>query len=168
MTDQTSAHDMLARLRARRAHSSQDATLLRDADPEPLSRAGAIHAWRATCAAMLALQASRRRHLRLRQQHPAAGARSGRGASRSAFRASCRPTFDRSSAAERARFAGWRSRATRKTSTAPIDLVLELFPHDESLSALDSPGTGANPVSGTAGPHLLARVRRARQVRPGI
>ena len=61
----------------------------------------------------------RRAHLRLRQQHPAGGQGRGRGRTPSISPASCRPTSARCSAKASARFAGWPSRAIRRTSTGP-------------------------------------------------
>ena len=68
---------------------------------------------------MLALQEARRDRLRLRQQHPRAGASRPASATRSTFPASCRNTSGRCSAKARARSAGSRSRAIRKTSASP-------------------------------------------------
>ena len=56
---------------------------------------------------------------RLRQQHPADGARGGASRTPSPSRASCRPTSGRCSAAASGRSAGRRSRATPRTSTRP-------------------------------------------------
>ncbi len=47
---------------------------------------------------------------------------------------SSRSTFGRSSAKAADHFAGWRSPATRRTSAAPIELALELFPRDATLA----------------------------------
>ena len=52
---------------------------------------------------------------------------------RSTSRASCRPTSGRCSAAARARSAGSRCPATRKTSTRPTRKMKELFPDDAHL-----------------------------------
>ena len=51
----------------------------------------------------------------------------------STTRASCRPSSGRCSARARARSAGPRCRATRPTSCAPTEAVLELFPDDAGL-----------------------------------
>ena len=45
------------------------------------------------------------------------------------------------------------------------DAALEMFAHDEALVPLDPPGARARRVPGTAGAHLLARLRRARALR---
>ncbi len=45
------------------------------------------------------------------------------------------------------------------------DALLETFPDDESLAALDRAGARAREVPGIAGAHLLARLRRAAHVR---
>ena len=45
------------------------------------------------------------------------------------------------------------------------ELVLELFPHDEHLHALDHARARARALPGPAGAHLLARPGRAREVR---
>ena len=50
---------------------------------------------------------------------------------------------------------------------ATDELALEMFADDEALVPLDPPGARARRVPGTAGAHLLARLRRARAVRPG-
>ena len=46
-------------------------------------------------------------------------------------------------------------------------LALEMFADNARALPLDSPGRRARRVSGTARAHLLARLRRARAVRPG-
>ena len=42
------------------------------------------------------------------------------------------------------------------------DAALEMFPHDDVAVPLDPPGARARAVPGTAGAHLLARLRRSR------
>ena len=44
--------------------------------------------------------------------------------------------------------------------------ALEMFPDDDGAVPLDSPGRRARAVPGTAGAHLLARLRRSRALRP--
>ena len=68
----------------------------------------------------------------------------------------------------RARSAGPRCRATRRTSLRTDRAILELFPDDAGAAPLDRDGRGARPVPGPAGPHLLAGLRRAREGRPGV
>jgi urocanate hydratase len=46
-------------------------------------------------------------------------------------------------------------------------LALELFPAQRNAGALDAAGAETHPVSGAAGAHLLAGLRRARRVRRG-
>ena len=48
------------------------------------------------------------------------------------------------------------------------DAALEMFADDDGAVPLDPPGARARRVPGTAGAHLLARLRRARAVRPAV
>ena len=54
------------------------------------------------------------------------------------------------------------------TSTRPTTLALEMFSARRGAVPLDSARARARRVPGTAGAHLLARLRRARAVRPAI
>ena len=110
---------------------------------------------------------ARRGDVRLRQQHPRAGARRPASRTRSTSRASCRNTSGRCSARARDRSAGPRCRAIPPTSARPTTLALEMFARQRGALPLDSPGARARRVPGTAGAHLLARLRRARALRPG-
>ena len=117
--------------------------------------------------AMLDVQARGRGGVRLRQQHPRAGGAGRRRRRVRDSRASCRNTSGRSSARARGRSAGRRSRATPRTSPRPTSSRSRCSPTTQALCRWIRLAQRARGVSGTAGAHLLARLRRARAVRAG-
>ena len=162
LTDQTSAHDALEGLRAARARLRRGHARCARDDPQATSSAR-MASMAAHVRAMLALQAARRGHLRLRQQPARPGAGGGRDATPSTSAASCRCSSGRCSARARGRSAGPCSRAIRRTSRRPTRRSSPTFPEDAALAPLDPPGPRARRLPGAAGAHLLARLRRARQ-----
>ncbi len=79
------------------------------------------------------LHGRRRRGVRLRQLDPRRGPARAATTGRSPSPASCRPTSGRCSARARARSAGRRCPATRRTSRATDQAVLDLFPDNDHL-----------------------------------
>ena len=69
---------------------------------------------------------------------------------------------------QRARSAGWRSPATRRTSPSPTTPLLEAVPATTQTSPAGSSWRGEHRLPGPARAHLLARLRRARQGRPRL
>ena len=162
LTDQTSAHDTLQRLRAGRASRSPRRRRCGTRDPERVRAVARPRRSVRARARDAGAAAARRGDVRLRQQHPHRRARRRRGATPSTFRGSSRSTSARSSAKARGRSAGSRSPAIRGTSTAPTSSISNSFPRT-STCALDHAGAGEDALPGTAGPHLLAGAgRRAR------
>ena len=163
LTDQTSAHDTLngyvplAHVAGRRPRRSCAATTRSSTSAARWSRSARARAGDAGIAA------ARRGHLRLRQQPPRPGGRGRRRGRLSTFPASFRSTFVRCSARARGRSAGWPCRAIRRTSTAPTRPCWRRFPDDEALARWIRPGAREGAVSGTAGAHLLAGLRRTRR-----
>ena len=169
VTDQTSAHDPLhgyvpagpvAGRRGRRCGRATPAEYVRRAravDGRPLRGDGR-------------LRRRRGRGLRLRQQPPGRGASTAGSTGRLLLsRASSPPTSGRCSARARARSAGSPSPATRPTSPPPTRAVLRGLPRRRRrCSAGCALARGAGAVPGSAGPDLLARLRRARRRRPAL
>ena len=122
--------------------------------------------WPRTCARCSTLQAARRGHLRLRQQHPRAGASRPASPTRSTSPASCRSTSGRCSARARARSAGPRSPAIPKTSASPTTRRSRCSPHDEALVRWIRLARERVAFQGLPARILLARLRRARALRP--
>ena len=138
VTDQTSAHDPLERLRARRARrSSRRARCARPIPDDYVRRVGRSR-WSCTCDAMLGSGARGRRRVRLRQQPARPGAGSRRRRRLRLSRASCPPTSGRSSARARGRSAGWRSRAIPADIAVTDEAVLELVPRRRAPRAAGS------------------------------
>ena len=166
VTDQTSAHDMLngyvpagLSLEAARGLRARDPGVSRSARYESMAR---------HVRAMLDFQRDGAVALRLRQQHPPPGARTpGVGRLRlSRLRARLHPA-----ALLRGARAVPLGRALRRSGGHPATTdraLMETFPHDERLVRWLRLAQRARAVPGPAGPHLLARLRRARDGRAAV
>ena len=119
VTDQTSAHDPLVGY-VPNGLSLADAARAARGRSRPSTSADRIAAMGAHVAAMREMQRARRDRVRLRQQHSRPGREGRRHRRVRDSRASCPSTSGRSSAKARARSAGSRSRAIRKTFASPI------------------------------------------------
>ena len=97
----------------------EDWPTLRGRGPGGLHRAAPASRWPRTCEAMVEFQDAGRRGLRLRQLDPRRGRKLAATTGPSTSPASCRPTSGRCSARARARSAGPRCPATRRTSPPP-------------------------------------------------
>ena len=117
LTDQTSAHDPLNGY-VPNGMTLEEARALRAADPDEYVERSVQRHGRARRGHAGSADA-RRGDLRLRQQHPHAGQEGRRGTTPSTSPASCPNISARCSAKAAGRSAGWRSPATRQTSTAP-------------------------------------------------
>ena len=137
LTDQTSAHDALNGY-VPNGMSLDEADRLRERRSRRSTSRASMAAMADHVRAMLDAAGARRRDVRLRQQHPRAGAAGGRRRRVRHSRLRARSTSGRSSARARGRSAGRRSPAIPTTSASPTTLALEMFPHDEALRALDS------------------------------
>ena len=110
----------------------------------------------------------RSRGLRLRQLDPARGGARRLRAGVRLPRLRARPTSVRCSPRARARSAGWRSRATPRTSRKTDRAVKELFPEDAAPAPLARPGRREGALRGAARAHLLARLPGAAPRRPEV
>ena len=155
------------RLRPERPVARRSGSPCAQRDPDDVHRALSMAAMAAHVRAMLALQAARRGHVRLRQQHPRAGAARRASPTPSTFPGFVpeyiRPLFCEGKGPFR-----W---AALSGDPADIAATDDARARDvrrrRSALPLDPPGARARRVPGTAGAHLLARLRRARAVRPG-
>jgi urocanate hydratase len=159
VTDQTSAHDEL--------NGYVPAGLIsmrRRVAPATMPRTwrAACDRWRRTCGPS-SISAPRQRRLRLRQQPARPGARAG-VPTRSTIRASC-PAYVRPLFCDgKGRSAGWRCRATRPTSRAPI-AGARAVPADKALARWIRLASERVVFQGLPARILLVRLRRARRVR---
>ena len=165
LTDQTSAHDPLNGY-VPNGMTLEEARSLRARDPqEYLARSYRRHG-RARGSHAGAAEGGRG-DVRLRQQHPHAGRR--RRAWSDAFDIPgfvpeyIRPLFCEGRGPFR-----WVALSGDPEDIYRTDrLALELFPHNETLARWMPLARAAHPLSGAAGAHLLAGLRRARGVRRG-
>ena len=121
------------RLRAQRSLARARQTTCANGTP-PRYTALAMQAIARARAGDAGAGAAWRGDVRLRQQHPRAGADRRAWPTRSRSPASCRSTCARCSARARARSAGSRSPGDPDDIAVADDAVLELFPHDEGLA----------------------------------
>ena len=178
LTDQTSsAHDNRHRLRAawswtyeaRPRHCESQ----RHQGTYVGRRTWPVHG-RRTCALMLELQEARRPDLRLRQQPERTGPRGPAGSRTLSTSQGFVPAFHPSALlrSARARSGGWRSVGRSRGHLRVTDEAhpRDLFPKTRTTSRpLDPPGSARSvAVSGAAGPHLLAGLRRAGELRPRV
>ena len=163
VTDQTSAHDPLMYLRI--GVDFDIWVSFREKDPEDFTLR-AREAMARHCEAMVGFQDAGA-ELFDYGNSLRAEARLGGYERRSTTRASYRHTSGRSSARARARSAGPRSPATRRTSRRPTGRSSSPSPTRAAVP-VDREGRRARAPPRPAGAHLLARLRRARQGRPGF
>ena len=133
LTDQTSAHDPLNGY-VPNGMTLEEARALRARDPRRILRRVASPRWASHVEAMLALQRAGAVTFDYGNNIRTQAKLGRRGATPSTFRASCPSTSGRCSAKGAGRSAGWRSRAIRKTSTAPTAWRSNCFPQNETLA----------------------------------
>ena len=165
LTDQTSAHDMLQRLRPRRACRSTRRAALRAARSRRRTSRARTASIVAHVRAMLELQRRGAVTFDYGNNIRTVAFDAGVDGRVRHSRASCPSTSVRCSARGRARSAGSRCRAIRRTSRRTDELVLELFPDDEHLRRWITLARERIALPGAAGAHLLAGAGRARAVR---
>ncbi len=158
VTDQTSAHDPLAYLAARR----RVRRLGRGPQGPRLRATAPASRWRARSRRWSGSSSAGAEVFdygnNIRTEALTAGLRGRVRVPR--VRARLHPSAVRARARDRS--AGRRSAATPSDIAKTDRAVLELFPENASAAALDPARAGARALPGPARPHLLARLRRAR------
>ena len=164
LTDQTSAHDPLQRLRPQWNDAGRSARAAR-VESRRIHSSGPSQAMGAARRGHAGAETNGRRDVRLRQQHPHPGqARRRREClrySRLRARVYSPAVLRRTRSVSLGGALGIARRHPRDRSTGAGTL-----PGQRRAQALAGPGARAHPVSRTAGAHLLAGLRRASRIRP--